>query len=220
MKQRRRTKRSRLTYQKIVEALIRHVGMRSRLPSHEELARTVGCSRSLIFFYFPDREHLLTAAHDHLKSTIGLSPSVRNERLDSAQRVRTYVNRWVRVCQRRARPFMAFLALNAGSLDFASTARRAAEQRLADIEAHFAAELGRLPASQRCSLIMALELLTDFSSWTRLRSDRKATAADIRMIWSSAIASLLATPPIDEEALRRWDIKTGGQFAEIPMHAI
>jgi len=77
-----------------------------------------------------------------------------------------------------------------------------------------------LPASQRCSLIMALELLTDFSSWTRLRSDRKATASDIRMIWSSAIASLLATPPIDEEALRRWDIKTGGQFAEIPMHAI
>jgi AcrR family transcriptional regulator len=201
MQQRRRNKRGRRTYRKIVEAFIRHVGRRSRLPSFDELACAVGCSRSLIFFYFPDREHLLAAAHDYLKSTVGLSPGASDETLELEQVVRDYVDRWGRVCERRARPSRALLALGGDSPDFAPTARHVAERRLADLETRFAAELGRLPASRRGSLVMALELLTDFSSWTRLRSDRNTTAADIRMIWSSAIARLLAPPSMEDSTV-------------------
>ena len=62
---------------------------------------------------FPDCEYLLTAANDHLESTIGFSPAIGDDLLAPAQRVWADEDRWSRLCQHRARHSMALRALGA-----------------------------------------------------------------------------------------------------------
>lgn len=194
----RRNKRGLRTRQMILAVFIRLVGRTSRLPSVDEIAHAAGCSKRNVYFYFPSRSQLLSAANDYATDRIRSSSLLEIGTGGLARTVHAYVDWWSRTCERHGRLCTVLGNLQRDSGNISPMLRRLAAHRLADIESHFAAELAGVSAKQRHSLVIALETLTDFDSWARLREDRKMTAADIRLVWSSTIARLLASPPLAE----------------------
>ena len=52
-------------------------------------------------------------------------------------------------------------------------------------------ELSTLPEAERTQLLVALDILTDFESWGRLREDHGLSIEAARDVWINAIGRLL-----------------------------
>ena len=62
---------------------------------------------------------------------------------------------------------------------------------VARLELVYAPELSTLPESERRLLLVALDILTDFESWGRLRESHGLSIEEARALWIHAIRHLL-----------------------------
>lgn len=65
---------------------------------------------------------------------------------------------------------------------------------------NYHAELDPLPEAERKALLIALEQLTDFKSWGRMRERHGLSIEEARRVWIVAIDRIL--PPTPAEAAR------------------
>ena len=73
--------------------------------------------------------------------------------------------------------------------------RKARETTWKRVEITYSPELSTLSETDRTKLLIALEALTDYESWARMRELHGLTADQARDVWTTAIDRLLPATP-------------------------
>lgn len=186
-----RVQRSARTRRLVVEAFLDLLCEGELHPTAQQVAASSGVSMRSIFRLFEDVDALHAAAIaaqlDRVTHLI-LPPRSAGP---LSQRIRALVNR-------RAELFEAIAPVRRFAVRLAPTSPpiRADQERAnnylrAQVAELFDAELGDLPAARRCDVLDALDVLTSFEVWDRMRVSQQLTATEVRRIVARAVASLL-----------------------------
>lgn len=190
-----RRARSLRTRALIIDTYIALLRENQRIPTADRIAARAGLSQRGIFGHFPDLKSLGVAAFDHLMGERVSTPagdkvnSNRSERIAFQVEVRarnceTWLSMW-RIVQRAS--------LTAPEIAQRIEALRALIRTR--IELMYEPELGALPPEQRIAVVAAIEALTDFETWGRLRGHYKLSYEAACAAWAEAIDRLLPPTP-------------------------
>lgn len=190
-----RRARSLRTRALIIDTYITLLRENQRIPTADGVAARAGLSQRGIFGHFPDLKSLGVAAFDHvvghgLSTPVGdMAKCSRPERIAFQVEVRarnceTWLPMW-RVVQR------AFLSVP----DIAQRIEAVRALTRTRIELMYETGLATLPPEQRMAVVAAIEALTDFETWGRLRGHYNLTVEAACAAWVEAIDRLLPQAP-------------------------
>ena len=178
----------------IIDAFLTLVRERAEVPTAAALARRAGCSTRSVFERFSDFKELASASFDHvlqqgLSTPVGDTPSRdRATRIDFQVRVRaTNCENWLplwRVLMRTTLGAQEVLGVRISVIREMSRAR---------MRMMYEPELSTLSQWKREATLIALEALTDYESWGRMREHYKLSFEQGCEVWAAMIDQLL--PP-------------------------
>lgn len=188
--------RSERTRQLIVEAYISLVRDTGQAPTAAQVAERAGYSVRSVFERFPDLGTLRLAAVDLALAEVRSVAALQARDQDRATRLRLQVEarahnreRWLPLW----RVMVNQTEVSAGMVERIEKIRALSMQR---IEAVFARELAAAGAEERRMALVAIEALTEFESWDRLRFMFGLSFEEGCACWIEALDRLLpATPP-------------------------
>lgn len=186
-----RVQRSATTRRLVVEAFLDLLGEGELQPTAQQVADRSGVSMRSIFRLFEDVDALhLAAIAAQLDRVAHLIMPPRSEG-PLAQRIRALVNR-------RAELFEAIAPVRRFAVRLAPTSppiradqERANDYLRAQVAELFDAELGDLPVARRSDVLDALDVMTSFEVWDRMRVGQKLTTRAVRRIVAGSVTSLL-----------------------------
>ena len=187
--------RSERTRQAIIDAYLALLGESSRMPTATAIAEKSGCSVRSIFERFPDLLAVRVAATDHALSLGSSQAAPRDLDGDRHTRVKSQVETRGRTCERW---LPLWRALNANQGDSDELKSRIQFVHLAigkRLELMYAQELSTLPEDERKRRVIALQALTDFESWGRMRELYGLSVEDSCAVWIRSIDRLLPPTP-------------------------
>ncbi|MFI4998943.1 MAG: TetR/AcrR family transcriptional regulator [Reyranellales bacterium] len=188
--------RSERTRQSIVEAYLALLRENPKIPTANRIAERAGYSVRSIFERFPDLHELRVAATDHAFVVGNTQAEPRHVNGDRQARLRSQVETRAQTCEQWL-PLWRALNMNQG--DSAALKLRikvAREMVRARLELMYKSELSTLAEPERRRTVIALELLTDFESWGRMRELYGLSVEDACTVWIRAIDGMLPpTPP-------------------------
>ncbi len=187
-----RSERTRLA---IVEAYIELLREDPRIPTAATIAERAGYSVRSLFERFPDMLALRTAATDHAFAVGNAQAPARDADGDRATRIRSQV--WTRshVCENWLPLWRALQANHGEAAELKIRIDYVRRMVMARMEHMYAPELAVLDEMPRRRTLYALEALTDFESWGRMRELYKLTIEEARGVWIRAIDRLLPPTP-------------------------
>ena len=187
--------RSERTRQLIIEAFLLLLREATHMPTAVQIADRAGYSVRSVFQRFPDLHSLHVAATDFaLGQALGTAMS-EDIVGDRAARMRGHVEIRAKTCEEWL-PLWRALVANRGELnELTQRIRKARETTWKRVEITYSPELSTLGDSDRTKLLIALEALTDYESWARMRELHGLTADQARDVWTSAIDRLLPATP-------------------------
>jgi AcrR family transcriptional regulator len=186
--------RSERTRQHILEAYIALLRDNPRPPTASQIADRAGYSVRSLFERFPDLLALSLAAADMAFAQANVLAAIRNLHADRATRIRTQVETRAQACEEWLPLWRALILNQHVSSELQQRIRKVREAVLARIEMTYLPELDTLePKARRCTLI-ALEAITDFESWARMRETAGLSIGESCQVWMRAIDSLLPKP--------------------------
>ena len=187
--------RSERTRQYIVEAYLALLNESPRLPTAVQIAERAGYSVRSLFERFPDLLTLSVAAADFAFAQANAEAVIRNVSADRPTRIRTQVEtrggtgeRWLPLWR----------ALNANKHYSPELKQRIQVIRGAVVrrlELMYRPDLSPLSEKERRSILIALEVLTDFESWARMRFEHGLGIEEACAVWIRAIDGLLPPTP-------------------------
>lgn len=186
-----RVQRSAVTRRRVVEAFLDLLVEGELQPTAQQVANRSGVSMRSIFRLFEDVDALhLAAIAAQLDRVAHLILAPRSDgRLP--QRIRALV-------KRRAELFEAIAPVRRFAVRLAPTSppiradqERANDYLRAQVAELFDAELGDLPVARRSDVLDALDVMTSFEVWDRMRVGQKLTTRAVRRIVAGSVASLL-----------------------------
>lgn len=186
-----RVQRSAVTRRLVVEAFLDLLVEGELQPTAQQVANRSGVSMRSIFRLFEDVDALhLAAIAAQLDRVAHLILPPRGEGT-LAQRIRALV-------KRRAELFEAIAPVRRFAVRLAPTSppiradqERANDYLRAQVAELFDAELGDLPVARRSDVLDALDVMTSFEVWDRMRVGQKLTTRAARRIVAGSVASLL-----------------------------
>ncbi|MBM3647460.1 MAG: TetR/AcrR family transcriptional regulator [Alphaproteobacteria bacterium] len=192
-----RRQRSERTRQAIMDAYIALLRERPQIPTAAQIAVRAGVSTRSIFERFDDLQTLSLATVDYAFA-IGESQVVaRNVDGDRQTRLRSHVETRARTCEQWL-PLWRVVVNNASRLDELDVRIRIVREVVSRrIELMYAPELGSVDADKRRDLLVALEILTDFESWGRMREVNGLSFEEACRVWVDTIDRLLPATPRD-----------------------
>jgi AcrR family transcriptional regulator len=191
-----RRQRSVRTRQYIIEAYMALLRQNPRPPTASQIAERAGYSVRSLFERFPDLLSLSLAAADFAFTQANAQAAIRNVSADRATRIRTQVETRAQTCEDWL-PLWRALVLNQHvSEDLQQRIRRVREAILARIVLMYRPELDSLGPVERRRTVIALEALTDFESWARMRELTGLSVEDACTVWIRAIDRLLPPTPV------------------------
>ena len=191
-----RLQRGERTRQALIEAYLELLREKQKSPTAPAIARRMGCSQRSIFRNFPSLHALcLAAADDAFEQTLA-QPTVPNVDADLHTRLRAQVETQAAVCERWLPLWRAFLHYQSESRKVAIRIKRIRAAMVARLELVYGPELSTLPELERSHLLIALEVLTDFESWGRLRGGHGLSIEAARNVWMDAIGRILPIVPL------------------------
>jgi len=187
--------RSERTRQLIVEAYMALVRENHQVPTAAQIAERAGYSVRSVFERFPDLLALRVAAADYAIAEGRAQAALRDVEADRATRIRSQVESRARGCERW---LPLWQALNANLNESAELQKRI--QLIRDLvrmrlELMFKPELSTLPETQRRHLLVALEAITDYESWGRMRELYELSFEEACAVWIRALDRLLPPTP-------------------------
>jgi AcrR family transcriptional regulator len=188
--------RSERTKQLIIEAFLALVREDPKVPTAVQIAERAGYSVRSVFERFPDLNALRVAATDYaLAQAAALAPA-RHVDGDRQTRVQSQVNTRAGTCERGVALWRLLMTMQEGSDELKLRVRRAREVTMARLELMYKPELSTLPPDERRDLLIALEALTDFESWARMREQYGMPFDEASAVWTYAIDRLLPPTPV------------------------
>lgn len=185
--------RSERTKQLIVEAYLALLREGNRNPTAAQTAERAGYSVRSVFERFPDLHALRVMATDYSMSQAAALAPARHVDADRGTRIRSQVETRAGTCERGLLLWRMLLVFQQDSDELKKRVRLARERTIARMEQMYAPELAILDELRRKQLLIALEALTDFESWARMREFYKLSHEDACALWIRAIDRLL--PP-------------------------
>lgn len=187
--------RSERTKQLIIEAFLALVREDPKVPTAVQIAERAGYSVRSVFERFPDLNALHVAATDYaLAQAAALAPA-RHVDGDRQTRVRSQVDTRARTCERGVALWRLLMNMQDESDELKARVRRAREVTMARLELMYKPELSTLQHDERRDLLVALEALTDFESWARMREQYGLPFEEASAVWTYAIDRLLPPTP-------------------------
>jgi AcrR family transcriptional regulator len=186
--------RSERTRQHIIEAYLALLRENPKPPTAGQIADRAGYSVRSLFERFPDLLTLSLAAADLAFAQANAQMIIRNAGGDRATRIRAQVEARARACEEWL-PLWRALVLNQHlSVELQQRIRRIREAMIARLELMYRPELDALDAIGRRRTLIALEAITDFESWSRMRETAGLSVGEACGVWIRAIDSLLPKP--------------------------
>jgi AcrR family transcriptional regulator len=190
--------RSERTKQILIEAYLDLLRENPRIPTAADIAKRAGCSIRSVFERFSDLLSLSFAAADYAFAQ-GMAQAVaRNVDDDRQARLRSQVETRAQVCEQWLPLWRALLRHQHESEELAYRIERMRDAIVARLQLMYRPELSTLPDAGRKAVLIALEALTDFESWGRLRERHGLSVEAACEIWIAAIDRIL--PPTPSES--------------------
>lgn len=188
--------RSERTRGYIIEAYLALLRESPGLPAAAQIAERSGYSVRSLYERFPDLLALALAAADHAFAQANAQATLRNTDADRATRIRTQVETRGRTCEHWL-PLWRALTRNLHYSEELTLriqqVRKAVRVRL---EVMYRPELETLAAAERQRTLIALEAITDFESWGRMREIFELSTKEAERVWMRAIDRLLPLTPL------------------------
>jgi AcrR family transcriptional regulator len=189
--------RSERTRQHIIEAYLALLRESPRVPTGAQIAERAGYSVRSLFERFPDLLALSLAAADFAFAQANAQAVIRNVSADRPTRIRTQVETRAGTCERWLPLWRALEVNQHHSPELQQRLRFMREAVMRRLELMYRPELSTLVRAEHRRILIALEALTDFESWARMRSDHALTIEDACAVWIRTIDGLLpATPAV------------------------
>jgi AcrR family transcriptional regulator len=188
--------RSERTKQLIVEAYLILLREGNRNPTAAQTAERAGYSVRSVFERFPDLHALRVMATDYSMAQAAALAPARHVEGDRATRIRSQVETRAGTCERGLLLWRMLLIFQQDSDELKKRVRLGRDRTIARMEQMYVHELGTLDETARQHLLIALEALTDFESWARMRHFYSLSFEQACDLWIRAIDRLLPpTPP-------------------------
>ena len=192
-----RLQRSERTRQALIKAYLELLREKQKPPTAPVIARRMGCSIRLVFQHFSGLSRLSVAAADYAFERALAQASVPNVDADLHARLKTQVETVAAICELWLPLWRALLRYQSESKAVSIRIKRTRAAMVARLELAYAPELSTLSEPERCRMLVALDILTDFESWGRLREGHGLSIEAARDVWMSAVGRLLAAVGLD-----------------------
>lgn len=193
-----RALRSERTKQIIIEAYLELLNEGPQLPTAAQIARRAGYSVRSVFERFDDLLALTIAAADYAFAET-IARAIRQDRSGTRiERLHANVERRSSICERWLPLWRVLLHHQTESELVSERIRQIRDVTWRGLALNYHAELAPLPEVERKILLIALEQLTDFESWGRMRERHGLSVAEARKAWITAIDRLLPPTPPDQ----------------------
>jgi AcrR family transcriptional regulator len=187
--------RSERTRRLIIEAYMALVRENAQMPTAVQIAERAGYSVRSIFERFPDLTALRVAATDYAIGEARASAVLRDLDADRPTRIRSQVEQRGRGCERWLPLWRVLTSDAADSPDLQQRVGMICQLNVMRMEMMFRPELSNLPADVRKKILLALEAITDFESWGRMRELYGMSFDEAAQVWMKAIDRLLPATP-------------------------
>jgi AcrR family transcriptional regulator len=187
--------RSERTRQAIIEAYLALLRDNPKVPTSVQIAERAGYSVRSIFERFPDLLALRIAATDYAFLLGNAQAPIRDTEADRATRIASQVETRARTCETWLPLWRALNANQGESPELKLRIRLAREMITRRLEIMYRPELSTLDERERKRTLIALEALTDFESWGRMREIFGLSVEEARTLWVRAIDRLLPPTP-------------------------
>ena len=189
--------RSERTRQLIIEAYMALVRDGSQLPTAVQIAERAGYSVRSIFERFPDMHALRVAVTDYAIAEGRAQGALRDVDADRLTRIRSHVEQRGQGCERWLPLWRVLSTKNDESPELKKRMRMVRELVRMRLELMFQRELSSVVDPQRRHTVIALETLTDFENWGRMRELYGLDFEQAARVWIRAIDRLLPPTPAD-----------------------
>ena len=190
-----RRQRSERTRQTIIEAFLALLRENPRVPTAAQIAERAGFSVRSVFERFPDLLALRVAATDHAFGMGYAQAAPRDVDADRATRLRSQVETRARTCEQWLPLWRALNANQGDSVELKVRIQLAREMIMKRLELMYAPELSSLSTVDRKRTLIALEAVTDFESWARMRELFGLSFEQACTVWMGVIDRLLPPEP-------------------------
>jgi AcrR family transcriptional regulator len=198
-----RTARKDRSRQAILRAYMDLVTETRLQPTALQIAERAGCSLRLIFQHFADLASLTLAAAQIAYGQGRARADVASVEGDRETRIRTHMERRVRNCEAWLPLWRVAVTLDDHSPELrrlGGLIRKGTLDRLAEV---YAPELGSLSDVDRQRLLIALEAITDYESWGRLREEHGLSVEQAAASWVAIIDRMLPPTPVTARKAQR-----------------
>jgi AcrR family transcriptional regulator len=190
-----RRSRSERTRRYIIEAYLAVLRESTAVPTASQIAERAGYSVRSLFERFPDLLTLSLAAADYAFAQANAQAVIRNVDADRATRIRTQVETRGQTCERWLPLWRALTRNLHHSEELKVRTRRVRDAVWLRLELMYRPELATMGAVERRRTLIALEAITDFESWGRMRETFALSVEEAGAVWIRAIDSLLPPTP-------------------------
>lgn len=188
--------RSQRTRRYMIEAYLATLQEGRGLPTAAQIAERAGYSVRSLFERFPDLLSLSLAAADHAFVQANAQAVVQNLDGDRATRIRTQVETRGRTCEQWLPLWRALTRNLHHSEELKVRMDRVRDAVRLRLELMYRLELGTLAPVERRRTLIALEAITDFESWARMRETFGLSIEQAGEVWIRAIDRLLPPTPV------------------------
>jgi hypothetical protein len=178
------------TARSIVEAYVSLIREKHTRPAVAELAETARCSVRSVYERFGSLGELDRATFDYVLKRLAEPPPTLLPEGDRHNRIRSHVRTRAVACETWL-PVWQVLRGDYGSQALQSSIERMCQLTREQLELVYRPELECLTAHRRQTILIALEALTDFESWGRMREHYKLSVDEACSVWSEVIDQLL-----------------------------
>jgi len=187
--------RSERTRQLIIEAYMALVRESSQVPTAVQIAERAGYSVRSIFERFPDMHALRVAVTDHAIAEGRNQGVLRDVDSDRMTRIRSHVEQRGHGCERWLPLWRVLATQNEESPELKKRIRMIRDLVRLRLELMFQPELTGTAEPLRRHTVIALETLTDFENWGRMREFYGLDFEQAALVWIRAIDQLLPPTP-------------------------
>ena len=190
-----RRQRSERTRRLIIEAYLALLREDPHIPTSARIAERAGYSVRSVFERFPDLLALRVAATDHAFALGNAQAPLRDLDGDRPTRIRSQVQTRAQTCENWLPLWRALNANHGDSAELKARIRLMRTAIMQRLETMYRPELSALDERERRNILIALEALTDFESWARMREDYGLPIEQARVVWIETIDRLLPPTP-------------------------
>jgi AcrR family transcriptional regulator len=186
-----RLRRSARTRKALIEAYLDLLRENEQPPTTPEIARRAGCSVRSVFERFSDLLTLSLAAADYAYEQATAQAAVPNLDADLHTRLKSQVETRAAICEQWLPLWRALLRYQNASEELAIRIKRIRAAMVSRLALVYGPELSTLSDAEHSQLLVALDVLTDFESWGRMREDHGLSIEAARDLWINAIGRML-----------------------------